>query len=185
MITKLVSDITTDPGHPTDEVKAPGLAAADGVGIPSIGVVPGVPEWRRTSTLAALEELVEVAEALPAAVARHAGLSTSELHSLRHLIRGSLGPVELAKLLGVTTAASSGIVDRLTSHGHAERRSHPTDKRRTEVIITDSGRAEVLALLRPMFEALAALDATLDEQDRVVVERYLRGAIAAMRRLMA
>jgi DNA-binding MarR family transcriptional regulator len=179
-----VSDITTDPGRATDEVEPTGLVAPDGVGIPAVGPVPGVPQWRNTSTLAALEELVELAEAAPAAVARNAGLSTSELHSLRHLIRGPLGPVELAKLLGVTSAASSGVVDRLTSRGHAERRSHPEDKRRTEVVITDHGRAEVLARLRPMFEALAALDATLSDDERVVVERYLRGAIAALRNLM-
>jgi DNA-binding MarR family transcriptional regulator len=143
-----------------------------------------MPGWRSTSTLAALEELVEVAEAVPAVVARNAGLSTSELHSLRHLIRGPLGPVELAKLLGVTSAASSGVVDRLTSRGHAERRSHPGDGRRTEVVITEHGRAEVLARLRPMFEGLAALDATLTDDERLDVERYLRGAIAAMRSLM-
>lgn len=125
-----------------------------------------------------------MAEAVPAAVARGAGLSTTELHSLRHLIRGPLGPVELAKLLGVTSAASSGVVDRLTSRGHAERRSHPADGRRTEVVITESGRAEVLERLRPMFEALAVLDATLSDEEREVVERYLRGATAAMRTLM-
>ena len=145
-----------------------------------MGLVPGVPGWHTTPTLAALQELVEVSETVPATVARQAGLSTSELHSLRHLMRGPLGPVELARLLGVTSAASSGVVDRLVSHGHAERRSHAADRRRTEVVITDSGRAEVLARLRPMFEALARLDASLEDSEREVVERYLRGAIEAM-----
>jgi DNA-binding MarR family transcriptional regulator len=149
------------------------------------GVVPGVPHWRRTGSLAALQELVEVSETVPAVVARQAGLSTSELHSLRHLMRGPLGPVELGRLLGVTSAASSGVVDRLVSRGHAERRSHPGDGRRTEVVITDSGRAEVLARLQPMFAALADLDASLDDHDREVVERYLLGATAAMRNLMS
>ncbi|MFM6847959.1 MAG: MarR family winged helix-turn-helix transcriptional regulator [Terrabacter sp.] len=159
--------------------------ADDGSGLPELGLVPGVPQWRTTPTLAALQELVEVSEAVPAVVARKAGLSTSELHSLRHLMRGPLGPVEIGRLLGVTSAASSGVVDRLVSRGHAERRSHPGDGRRTEVVITDSGRAEVLARMRPMFEALADLDASLDERDREVVERYLRGATAAMRNLMS
>ena len=151
---------------------------------PEVGLVPGVPEWRTTGTLTALQELVEVSETVPAVVARKAGLSTSELHSLRHLMRGPIGPVDLAKVLGVTSAASSGVVDRLVGHGHAERRSHPGDGRRTEVVITDSGRAEVLARMTPMFESLAALDATLSEGDRDVVERYLRGATAAMKNLM-
>ncbi|MGO4361479.1 MarR family winged helix-turn-helix transcriptional regulator [Terrabacter sp. 2TAF16] len=155
-----------------------------GDGPPEVGLVPGVPEWRTSGTLTALQELVEVSETVPAVVARKAGLSTSELHSLRHLMRGPIGPVDLAKVLGVTSAASSGVVDRLVGHGHAERRSHPGDGRRTEVVITDSGRAEVLARMTPMFESLAALDATLSEGDRDVVERYLRGATAAMKNLM-
>ena len=156
-----------------------------GDGLPEVGLVPGVPAWRTTGTLSALQELVEVSETVPAVVARQAGLSTSELHSLRHLMRGPVGPVDLAKVLGVTSAASSGVVDRLVSRGHAERRPHPDDGRRTAVVITDSGRAEVLARMTPMFESLAALDATLNERDREVVERYLRGATAAMKNLMA
>jgi DNA-binding MarR family transcriptional regulator len=167
------------PGPAVDDVHAVG---ADGS--LEVGLVPGVPEWRTTGTLSALQELVEVSETVPAVVARKAGLSTSELHSLRHLMRGPIGPVDLAKVLGVTSAASSGVVDRLVGHGHAERRAHPADGRRTEVVITESGRAEVLARMTPMFESLAALDATLTDDDRVVVERYLRGATAAMRNLM-
>ena len=95
-----------------------------------------------------------------------------------------MGPVELARALGVTSAASSGVVDRLVGRGHAERRPHPDDGRRTEVVITESGRVEVFALLAPMFAALAELDSSLSDDERVVVERYLRGATAAMRALM-
>jgi DNA-binding MarR family transcriptional regulator len=174
-----VSDIISD--HRNGQ---PALDAAGAEHEPRRSAATGVPNWRLTETLAALQELVEVAEAVPAVVARQAGLSTSELHSLRHLMRGPMGPVDLAKVLGVTSAASSGVVDRLCSRGHAQRRSHPGDGRRTEVVITDSGRAEITARMRPMFVALAELDATLSDDERVVVERYLRGATAAMTDLM-
>lgn len=137
-----------------------------------------------TGSLVALQELVTASEAVPAGLARRAGLSTSELHSLRHLMRGPMGPVELAKELGVTSAASSGIVDRLCGRGHALRRPHTGDGRRTEVVITDSGRRELMTRMRPMFEALAQLDNELSETEREVVERYLLGATAAMRRLI-
>ncbi|HET7762874.1 MAG TPA: MarR family transcriptional regulator [Phycicoccus sp.] len=150
----------------------------------SPGVEAVVPGWRPSPTLEALQELVDVAAQVPHEFARAAGLSTSELHSLRHLMDHPMGPVELAKALGVTSAASSGVVDRLAARGHVERRPHPEDGRRTEVVITESGRAEVLARLAPMFAALAALDGPLDAHDREVVERYLRGATAAMRALM-
>jgi DNA-binding MarR family transcriptional regulator len=142
------------------------------------------PGWVPSPTLDALQELVDVAAQVPHDVARAAGLSTSELHSLRHLMDTPMGPVDLARELGVTSAASSGVVDRLVARGHAERRPHPGDRRRTQVVITDSGRAEVFARLAPMFAALAALDTGLDDHDREVVERYLRGATAAMRALV-
>jgi DNA-binding MarR family transcriptional regulator len=92
-----------------------------------------------------------------------------------------MGPVELAKALGVTSAAASGVVDRLVARGHAERRPHAADGRRTEVVVTESGRHEVFALLAPMFTGLAEIDAPLTADERALVERYLRGAIAAMR----
>jgi len=110
--------------------------------------------------------------------------SESELHSLRHLLAGPLGPNDLARTLGVTSAASSGIVDRLESRGHVSRQPHPTDKRRTVVVISDSGRTEILAELRPMFEGLVAADARLNDDDRQVVDAYLRDIIAAMRTVM-
>ena len=95
-----------------------------------------------------------------------------------------MGPVELARRLRVTSAASSGVVDRLVAHGHAERRAHPDDGRRTVVVVTDSGRAEVIGWLRPMFKSLADLDHSLSDTDREVVERYLTGAVDAMRELL-
>ena len=143
-----------------------------------------VPDYRTSGSLDALQELVDVAAQVPHEVARQAGLSTSELHSLRHLMDTPMGPVDLAKALGVTSAASSGVVDRLVARGHAERRPHAGDGRRTEVVITESGRVEVFAMLAPMFAALAELDSSLTDAERVVVERYLRGATAAMRALM-
>lgn len=143
-----------------------------------------VPHYRASSTLDALQELTDIAAMLPAAVARKAALSTSELHAMRHLMDQPLGPVELARRLGVTSAAASGVVDRLVSHGHVARRPHPDDGRRTVVSLTDSGRLEVIHRMAPMFEALARLDGDLSAADREVVERYLRGATDAMRALL-
>ncbi len=140
--------------------------------------------WDQSPTLLALQELIEVAAGVTPAVSRRTGLSGSELRSLRHLMGGPLGPVELGRRIGVTSAASSGIVDRLESRGHIERREHPADGRRTEVRITDSGRAEVFAQLSPMFIGLAAVDRSLSEEERPVVDRFLAGVTEAMRRVL-
>lgn len=150
----------------------------------SAQLTEAVPRWRPSPSLAALEDVIEVAQALPERVARRGGLSVTELHALRVLSRRSVGPVELARRLGVTSAASSGVVDRLVARGHAERQPHAVDRRRTDVVVTASGRREVIAQLRPMFEGLAALDGELTEEEREVVSRYLLGVLDAMRRLL-
>ncbi|GAA2116745.1 hypothetical protein GCM10009843_07210 [Nocardioides bigeumensis] len=137
-----------------------------------------------TSTLRALRALMKTAGLVPGAVARRAGLSETELSALEVLADAPTGPAELARHLGVTTAASSGIVDRLAARGHVERRPHASDGRRTDVELTASGRAEVLAHLMPMFEGLYELDSRLTPEEAAVVEAYLREATAALRRLL-
>lgn len=120
----------------------------------------------------------------PAAVARRAGLSTSELHALRHLSSGPLGNADLAARLGVTSAAASGVVDRLVAHGHVERSAHPEDGRRTVIVVTEAGQAKTWTWLAPMFAGLAELDASLTPAERAAVDRYLEAATAAVRTLL-
>ncbi|MEZ5093773.1 MarR family winged helix-turn-helix transcriptional regulator [Nocardioides sp.] len=151
---------------------------------------PGAPhtayveDWHQTSTLLALRELLQVAQQVGPAVAKRAELGHTELAALELLVERQVGPADLARHLGVTSAASSGIVDRLVARGHVTREADASDGRRTRVVLTDSGREEVLGQLMPMFVALAQLDAGLDDAERAVVDRYLRGAIAAIRRLI-
>ncbi len=165
---------------------APPAGAAAGVAADvSAGAAGRLPDgWTPTRTLDALQELIDVASQTPGAVARRAGLSTSELHALRHLSLEPLGPADLARKLGVTSAAASGVVDRLVAHGHVRRSPHPEDGRRTVVAVTDAGRAEAFTRLASMFRGLSELDASLTPQERAAVERYLDGAIAAIRTLL-
>jgi len=66
-----------------------------------------------------------------------------------------------------------------------ERQPHEQDRRRTQVEVTESGREDVLAHLLPMFVALDRLDGSFTAEERAVVERYLRGAIAVFEDLEA
>lgn len=139
--------------------------------------------WRQTGSLDALRECTEAGARVRGVVARQAGLSESELVALEHLVREPLGPAELARRLEVSTAAATGIVDRLASHGHVTRAPHAEDRRRTQVLVTASGREEVLRRLLPMFRSLRELDESFDPAERAVVERYLRGATEAFRQI--
>jgi DNA-binding MarR family transcriptional regulator len=150
------------------------------VAVPGTAVPPGA----TSETLQLLRALLDVGAQVAPAVARRAEMSHSELAALELLMAHQVGPADLARHLQVTSAASSGIVDRLERRGHVRREPDTDDKRRTRVVVTDSARAEVIGHLMPMFASLDALDATLSEDDRVVVERFLRGAIEALERLL-
>ncbi len=141
-------------------------------------------QWEQTSTSLLLRELLTLSEQVAPTIARRADLGHTDLRALELLVTAPRGPADLARLLSVTTAASSGVVDRLVARGHVVRESHPSDRRRTVVRVTESGREEVLAHLLPMFARLARVDAALDPAEREVVDRYLRGAIGAVRAVL-
>jgi len=135
-------------------------------------------------TLLALRDLLAAGNRVNHVVSRRAGLSETELVTLEHLSREQIGPAEVARRLEVSTAAATVIVDRLVARGHVERRPHELDRRRTDLPITDSGRAEIVGHLMPMFAALDRHDATFSEEEKAVVQRYLRGATEAFERVL-
>ncbi|GAB3652480.1 hypothetical protein GCM10027596_01660 [Nocardioides korecus] len=146
---------------------------------------PDVPGGlRESATLSLLRELTRLSEQLAPSVARKAGLTHNELRALENLMDRPMGPGELGRVLGVSSAAASGIIDRLETRGHAQRASHASDGRRTSVTISESGRAEVVGHLMPMFRELAEIDAALSATDRVAVDAFLAGAVRAMRTLV-
>ncbi|WP_210651044.1 MarR family winged helix-turn-helix transcriptional regulator [Nocardioides sp. SYSU D00065] len=142
------------------------------------------PGWDASATLTALRELVTTGARVNHVVARRAGISDTELVTLEHLSREQIGPAEVARRLEVSTAAATGIVDRLVSRGHVRRQPHAADRRRTELVLTESGRRAVVSHLLPMFVALDRLDRDFSDEERAVVERYLRGATQAFEQVL-
>lgn len=143
-----------------------------------------VGSWSRSTALDALRRLLSTSSRVAPALARRTGLTHTELAVLEQVIEEPVGPTELAHRLGVTSAAASGIVDRLVTRGHVERRPHATDRRRTVVVATPGGREEVVGHLMPMFRELAELDAAFTQDELAVVLRYLEGANRAVGRLL-
>ena len=135
--------------------------------------------WEQTPSLRALSELLATSARLNHVIARRAGLSETELLTLQHVSGDEIGPAEVARRLQVSTAAATQIVDRLVGRGHVRRLRDDADRRRTTLLITDSGRSELGEYLVPMFVLLDRLDRELDEEKREVVARYLRSVVAA------
>lgn len=123
-----------------------------------------------------VRELTRLGAHLQHVTSRHTGLSPADLSALAMLVDDVIGPAELARRLGLTTAAATGIVDRLEARGFVERRPTPGDRRRTGVHITHEGRTRHTDLLRPMVQRLFDLEASLDPDDRAAVVAFLAGA---------
>lgn len=140
-----------------------------------------MPRPETSAALEAIRDLTRVSSRLHHTVSRRSGLSPTELSALDLLTREVMGPADIARALDVTTAAATGIVDRLEARGHVERRPHPGDRRRTGVHVTDSGRQDARGHLQQMILGLLANDAAFTDEEREVVRRYLTGATEAIR----
>lgn len=136
--------------------------------------------WHESPTLQVLRDVMRAAVDVRHRVSRSARLSEVELATLEELSRHAIGPAALARHLSVSTAAATGIVDRLSGRGHVEREPDPDDRRRTRLRLTSTGSTEVRGHLQPMFSRLAELDASFEPEELAIVERYLLGALAAI-----
>ncbi len=92
----------------------------------------------------ALRELILAGESYRQIVTGFLNLDMSQTQALSYLYsRGEMGQSELGALLGFNTSTMTALVDRLERDGIAERRPHPTDRRRSVVHLTASGRKAI------------------------------------------
>ena len=81
-------------------------------------------------------------------IAQVTGLGVNETQAISYLaVHGDRGQNALGSDLGLTSSASTALVDRLERQGVAERYPHPSDRRRVLVRLTEQGEA-VLARSR-------------------------------------
>lgn len=91
-----------------------------------------------------LRALILAGERYRQAIAEESGLGVTETQAISSLtVHGDRGQHELAADLGLSSGASTALVDRLERQGIAERYPHPTDRRRTYVRLTEQGHAIV------------------------------------------
>lgn len=92
--------------------------------------------------LHALREVILAGEKYRVVSAEYFGVTGSESLAMSYLAaRGDLGQTALANQLGLTTSATTSLVDRLEGSGYVRRRPHREDRRRTIVELTGTGRA--------------------------------------------
>jgi DNA-binding MarR family transcriptional regulator len=101
-------------------------------------------------------------------------VNATDLAAMEQLItHGPLTPGVLATQLGVTTAASTQITDRLERAGHVSRERHDADRRKVLVVPAVASVQRALAEMTPAFNDLEALFGQLSATERKVIERFL------------
>jgi DNA-binding MarR family transcriptional regulator len=124
--------------------------------------VAALQDWIEVSTRQSMRHFIRYA--------RKTGLSMSNFGALFHLYhRGSSGVTELGDHLGVTSAASSQMLDRLVQQKLILRTEDPDDRRVKQIALTDEGCRILEESIRARQSWLADLAKTLsgDEKEKI------------------
>ena len=113
------------------------------------------------------------------------GMGETDLLALRYVLKAEregalLTPGMLAKRIGISTASTTVLIDRLERSGHLARRPHPTDRRSLVVVSTTGSDAEVRETLGRMHRAMIDVADSLQPDELRAVARFLAGMIDAV-----
>jgi DNA-binding MarR family transcriptional regulator len=131
---------------------------------------------------AGLREVILAGEQYRHVVANYLGLTISESQATSYLfLRDTMGQTELGEALGFNTSSTTALIDRLERNGIAERIPHPTDRRRSLVRLSKSGRktvADATGWITHAFDRIdpAQLDALGDTLHTLAVDLRARTA---------
>ena len=108
-----------------------------------------------------------------------AGLNATDMECLRLLSqKGTATPTELAKHTGLTSGATTAMLDRLEKAGLIERRPNPNDRRGTLIAPEKSSNAKMAGWFASARKAQDALMSTYSESELEVIadvfERFAR-----------
>ncbi|MEB4615009.1 MarR family winged helix-turn-helix transcriptional regulator [Leucobacter sp. M11] len=129
--------------------------------------------------MTALGELKRSEQALSDASLRYMKLNQTDMRALHYLIVAQnteqpVTPGALALHLGISTASTTKMLDRLERGGHIVRSPHPSDRRALVITITeDSHRAARETVGRQHAKRFGAA-ARLSPAERETVTRFLR-----------
>lgn len=144
-------------------------------------VDPGASAVRERTVRGALEAVRAFSDAMDR---MHTGLrgdmdmNATDLSALRMLIiregRGELvKPHDLARHLGISSASTTKLLDRLSHEGFIEREPHPHDRRALVIKLTDSSRADFFRHFRTRMDRMREALRPYSDDEIDVVVRFL------------
>lgn len=144
-------------------VTAADVTSSDDSRLNAVAVLQAVRRFRRSDS------------AMRTRTASELSVNATDLAALRHLVAASrlgehVSPTELSAQLGISSAATTKLLNRLALLGHVRREPHPTDRRGQLIVATDLAHTAIHEALghshKRMMEVVTAL--TPDEQLTVI-----------------
>lgn len=108
----------------------------------------------------ALRRYAEVADRTIDAAGHRSGLHRTDLRALTILMQRqaaglNTSPTDLGRMLSLTSASTTALVDRLVANGHAQRTPSITDRRRVSISHTDTAAVDGRKIFMPMARSMA------------------------------
>ena len=112
------------------------------------------------------------------AVGQILGVNVTDMKCLDIVtLKGSASPSQLAELTGLSTGATTAMIDRLEKLKLIERRSHPTDRRRTMVALTKEAVSKLPPLFKSMANAMEGLVSSYSERELELLSDFFRKVV--------
>lgn len=138
------------------------------------------PDWAGTELASTLQSVIKAAERARVGIARRMELNHNEVDAMEHVMEQPMGPAQLSRRLGITTASSTVLVDRLEGAGHVTRQADPNDRRRKVVAPTAQGAQAVFAEIGPLVAGIAAAEEGMTAAQKRTVAHYLERVATAL-----
>jgi DNA-binding MarR family transcriptional regulator len=111
------------------------------------------------------------------AVAERVGMHSTDIETMDLLnILGPMTAGELAARTGLTSGATTRLIDRMVRAGYVRRRHDEHDRRRVIIEPVAENLGELGALFQPLLDGMLAHWATFDANELDVIIRFIRGS---------
>ena len=139
----------------------------------------------RRDVVASMQRLTTESQRVAQAFAGQQGLGHIDLEALLHVMQAEQrgDPVtsgRLGDLLGVTSGAATGVIDRLERAGHVHRSRDDADRRRVLVHYSEAARAVAGQFFGPLGRLSATVMDQFDATELRTVQRFLADMSVAM-----
>ena len=139
----------------------------------------------RRDVVASMQRLTTESQRVAQAFAGQQGLGHIDLEALLHVMQAEQrgDPVtsgRLGDLLGVTSGAATGVIDRLERAGHVNRSRDDADRRRVLVHYSEAARAVAGQFFGPLGRLSATVMDQFDAAELRTVQRFLADMSDAM-----